>query len=158
MDHLPHSIVPVLFLLHCHNYSCEFVTPVLTGGFSLKSGWQKASSDLQDSFKYFIFLTVLLGHSVSLFIIISLIASFLSGVSWWSLLESKWQQVSSDLQDSSRILAELKCCGLDGFDSSIKKNISEKKIKQTTCGTWFGWSGEGRSNPRQCGTKKWLLF
>ena len=32
------------------------------------------------------------------------------------------------------------------------KIISKKK--PTTCDTWFGQSGNGRSNPRQYGTKK----
>ena len=32
--------------------SYKFITPVLTGGFSLKSEWQQVSSDPQDSSKY----------------------------------------------------------------------------------------------------------
>ena len=34
--------------------------------------------------------------------------------------------------------------------------FSEKKIKLATCGPWFNRSGEGKSNRRQCCTKKWL--
>ena len=41
-------------------------------------------------------------------------------------------------------------------DLGYKSFFSKEKIKLTTCGNWFGRSGEGRSNPRQYGTKKWL--
>ena len=37
-----------------------------------------------------------------------------------------------------------------------KSLFLRKKIKLIRCGIWFGRSGEGRSNPRRYGTKKWL--
>ena len=43
------------------------------------------------------------------------------------------------------------------FRFIIYKNpFLRKKIKLTTCDTWFGQSGKERSNPRQYGTKKLL--
>ena len=38
--------------------------------------------------------------------------------------------------------------------TQLQKFISKKKIKPTMCGTWFGQSGKGISNPRQYDTKK----
>ena len=41
------------------------------------------------------------------------------------------------------------------FPILYKTNLFlRKKIKLITCGTWFGRSGKGRSNARQCSTKK----
>ena len=37
------------FSCYCYFSSCEFFTPLLTGGFSLESEWQQVTSDLQDS-------------------------------------------------------------------------------------------------------------
>ena len=50
----------------------------------------------------------------------------------------------SILFNASRILSE------------YKNLFPRKKIKLTARGAWFGQSGEGRSNPRQCSTKKLL--
>ena len=37
-----------------------------------------------------------------------------------------------------------------------KNSFLRKKIKPTTCGTWFGQCGKGISSPKQYGTKKLL--
>ena len=38
----------------------------------------------------------------------------------------------------------------------LQKFISKKKNQADQVRTWFGRSGEGKSNPKQCGTKTWL--
>ena len=48
-------------------------------------------------------------------------------------------------------------CRVEYIARRLYQNLFLKKIKLTMCSTWFGRSGEGRSNLRPpCSTKKWL--